>query len=67
LIVLIETVIGLYVEPTVVMKCKPSEHFSFTPKGAFERPCLLGSFISVLRLNANIHNIREKVHNEWNG
>jgi len=61
---LIETVIGQYVEPKVVMKCKLSEPFTFTSKGAFERPCLLGLLVSVLRLNEKSRNIREKVHNK---
>lgn len=63
---LIETVIGLYVEPAVVMKCKLSKHFSFTGKGSLERPWLLGLLVSVLRLNENGHNIREKIHNKRN-
>jgi hypothetical protein len=67
LIVLIETVIGLYLEPTAVMKCKLSQHYSFTPNGALERPCLLGLLVSVLRLNENSHNIREEAHNKWEG
>jgi hypothetical protein len=67
LIVLIETVTGLYVEPAVVMKCKLSENFNFTRKGSLERPWLLGLLVSVLRLNENSHNIREKAHNKING